>query len=357
MTAAANGCARHPARMGTAQRTDGQRKRTPGEPPPAQTLPPGQSGSGLSTVSGASFSGGSLRLWRDSAACAARYVRPMGAVTTSPFHDEGGSPESGEQASIVVGYDASAGAAAALAWTLWFARLVRASVHVLAAEQNSLAPDDLIPEGLAVTGLQSADLRVEATTEPAGQALVQAASGAELLVIGSAWHVGVFSAGARSVTQHCLRCATCPVAVVPPSGTMAPRRVIVSDTLDPGLASFGWAAGFAKRVGAAVHLRDAANGEVRGPPAPGENDPGSSARARHASAWHHLQALDPAVATSHTFAQATVRDLLQSWVRPADLVVLPASAAHHLAFVHRRCVAVIIPRPWPSAPSGGVLLG
>jgi nucleotide-binding universal stress UspA family protein len=53
----------------------------------------------------------------------------------------------------------------------------------------------------------------------AAQALIDAAAGAELLVVGSRGHGGFVEALLGSVGQHCVQHASCPVLVIRDSVT------------------------------------------------------------------------------------------------------------------------------------------
>jgi nucleotide-binding universal stress UspA family protein len=144
---------------------------------------------------------------------------------------------------IVVGVDASDGANAALRWALEEARLrptrLRAvhawTLSYLRGEGYSylVAPLATVPyaglsdqrqaaaqvleRAIARAGPHEsgADIERHVNEGPAGEVLVEAASEADLLVVGSRGHGGFVGLLLGSVGQHCVHHAPCPVVVVP----------------------------------------------------------------------------------------------------------------------------------------------
>ena len=146
-----------------------------------------------------------------------------------------------ENRHIVVGVDSSHGSRAALDWALTQARLTGAAVEAVAAWQkpatyeysygsipfpstgNSIATitEKVLAETVADvvgTGNQPVDVRVKVVHGPAAQVLLEAAAGAELLVVGSRGHGAFAGMLLGSVSQHCTQHAPCPVIVVPDHG-------------------------------------------------------------------------------------------------------------------------------------------
>ena len=143
-----------------------------------------------------------------------------------------------EDRRIVVGVDSSHGSKAALGWALTQARLTGAAVEAVAAWQQPAtyeysygaipfpSPGDsiaiLTEKALAetvadvvATGDQPVDVRIKVARGPAAQVLLEAAVGAELLVVGSRGHGAFAGMLLGSVSQHCTHHAPCPVIVVP----------------------------------------------------------------------------------------------------------------------------------------------
>jgi nucleotide-binding universal stress UspA family protein len=134
------------------------------------------------------------------------------------------------QQRIVVGIDGSQQSKAALRWVIGQARLTGASVDAVTAWRFpasyglSVVAADLDVEGEARKMLSEtlADV-VGATSQvqvrqlvgegPPAEVLLNAAKGADLLVVGSRGRGGIMSAVLGSVSLACVLHATCPVLV------------------------------------------------------------------------------------------------------------------------------------------------
>ncbi|KJS63282.1 universal stress protein [Streptomyces rubellomurinus] len=137
-----------------------------------------------------------------------------------------------EQPRIVVGVDGSPASVDALRWAVGHARARGAVVVALSAWQYPVATGWVVPvmeyEDLSGSYRKILDdcVRQVADTDPeaevealvveggAVQCLLDAARGAELLVVGSRGHGGFTGALLGSVSQHCVQHAPCPVVVV-----------------------------------------------------------------------------------------------------------------------------------------------
>jgi nucleotide-binding universal stress UspA family protein len=137
---------------------------------------------------------------------------------------------------IVVGVDGSRASTAALAWAAEQAGLTGASVEAVIAWHYPVAVGgipfapvgaaDFTDYGELATKLLSD--AIAATVEPDGpvkvssvvregnaaQVLLEAARGADLLVVGSRGHGGFTEALLGSVSQACVHHARCPVVVI-----------------------------------------------------------------------------------------------------------------------------------------------
>jgi len=143
---------------------------------------------------------------------------------------------SGHQARIVVGTDGSDGSAVALKWALVEAELRGATVDVVHAWQYPIVGDMAGMAAYAVSyeeleqaarellgrSIESARSERERVVVqpvlahgPAATALLDAADGADLLVVGSRGRGGFAGLLLGSVSQQCASHAHCPVTIVP----------------------------------------------------------------------------------------------------------------------------------------------
>lgn len=146
------------------------------------------------------------------------------------------APEHGKEPRIVVGVDGSASSLSALRWAIRQAELMGAAVDAVAAWHypvvaggyawgpGGMGQDYDFKEiaGKTLAGAISnalnpgSGVRVRAQVfegNPA-QVLLDAAAGADLLVVGSRGHSGFTEALLGSVSQHCVHHASCPVVVI-----------------------------------------------------------------------------------------------------------------------------------------------
>jgi nucleotide-binding universal stress UspA family protein len=159
--------------------------------------------------------------------------RDAGSMTTTGHTDTSGHGR------IVVAYDGSPDAQAALAWAVRTALPTEQAVVAVIAT----ATDDLVPERSLLAGdhldeakesaerLLGESLLAETAVElrpgPVVTVLLQAAEDAAMLVVGSKGHGQVAGAVIGSVSQHLARHAPCPVVVVRPVTHPAARRIVV----------------------------------------------------------------------------------------------------------------------------------
>jgi nucleotide-binding universal stress UspA family protein len=139
---------------------------------------------------------------------------------------------------IVVGVDGSAGSKTALKWAMTQARLTGATVEAVTTWQDQVmygmtygwAPLPLAGDSVAtVMGKVLDDTITEVSAQlpqpvtilprvvegnPA-QVLLAAATGADMLVVGSRGHGTFVGIVLGSVSQHCVQHAPCPVVVIP----------------------------------------------------------------------------------------------------------------------------------------------
>ncbi len=142
---------------------------------------------------------------------------------------------------IVVGVDGSPSSLRALEWAVGQARLVEAPVEAVIAWQDpaiygmgfgwapvsfdsdtlAAAAEKVLADSLAqlTTGKQTegspAQVVARVVQGPPAQVLLEAARGAQLLVVGSRGHGTLAGVLLGSVSQHCVQHAPCPVLVIP----------------------------------------------------------------------------------------------------------------------------------------------
>lgn len=137
---------------------------------------------------------------------------------------------------IVVGVDGSESSKSALAWAIRQAMLTGSVVEAIIAWEYPgaygyafPAVDDADFEKIATQALAEAIADVARADEPVtittavvrdnpARALLNASTGASLLVVGSRGHGGFVEALLGSVGQHCVQHASCPVVVVRAAG-------------------------------------------------------------------------------------------------------------------------------------------
>lgn len=153
---------------------------------------------------------------------------------------------------MVVGLDGSPGAAAAVAWAAahtdrfgpvqpvaawhypWWAVAPFSPGSLLPPPASTFHEDVERAAGRMLDRIDRADyLDVLTVHGAAGPALVDAAVGATLLVVGTRGHGAVADGLLGSVSMHCVHRATCPVAIVPRSSDRRTTfdRVVVG--IDP----------------------------------------------------------------------------------------------------------------------------
>ncbi|SEB96417.1 universal stress protein [Streptomyces sp. TLI_105] len=143
----------------------------------------------------------------------------------------------GQGRRVVVGIDGSPASYEALRWAVRHARLTGAAVDAVAAYELpgvagwSAPPVDTGFDGVqaeraladeiqtVLVGADDVRLREHVVRGNPAEVLTEAASGAELLVVGSRGRGGFTSLLLGSVSQQCALHAPCPVVIVRPDAT------------------------------------------------------------------------------------------------------------------------------------------
>jgi len=168
--------------------------------------------------------------------------------------------------SIVVGYDGSPDADAAATWAGQMARLRGEAVVVAIVVDRMESPrrpqwpeswweeiEERAREALAAVGAQ--DLTIERLDGGIASTLVDRATDASMLVLGSHGHGRVGEALLGSVSQSAARHSRCPVVVVRPAPGAHERRIIVGvDGSEPSLRALEFACRQAGATGDTVVL-------------------------------------------------------------------------------------------------------
>jgi nucleotide-binding universal stress UspA family protein len=146
------------------------------------------------------------------------------------------SGQNGTHPRIVAGVDGSPSSLAALRWAVQQAGLTGATVDAVIAWHYPVlavpvgpapaamldtadfekAADEALTDAIRAAVESSSDVRVRAQVKEgnAAQVLLDAAQGADLLVVGSRGHGGFAEALLGSVSQHCVHHAPCAVVIV-----------------------------------------------------------------------------------------------------------------------------------------------
>jgi nucleotide-binding universal stress UspA family protein len=142
---------------------------------------------------------------------------------------------------IVVGIDGSEASRKALRWAVHEAKVREAAllvVHTWPAPHVALGPnprmgplpdvheaerriaDDLVERELEATGARAARIEIdrEVVEGSPARTLLDAAEGADLLVLGSSRHGALAGVVLGAVGQQCIRYAPCPIVIVRAGG-------------------------------------------------------------------------------------------------------------------------------------------
>ena len=161
-------------------------------------------------------------------------LRSLGAQSKQLRPDSPGWAHDGhdERRRIVVGVDGSEVSKGALRWAARQARLTGASLDVVMTWELPTLPhgvwggydesqdaqqalNETVRDVLGKT--KEGEVLTRAIEGPPAPRLLEAAKGADLLVVGSEGHGPVAGLLLGSVSQQCVAHAPCPVVVVPPS--------------------------------------------------------------------------------------------------------------------------------------------
>jgi nucleotide-binding universal stress UspA family protein len=184
----------------------------------------------------------------------------------------------------------------------------------------------------------------------AGEVMVAESHRADLLVVGSAGHIGLTGFLSGSVSRQCLRRASCPVVVLGPEARPdAVRRLVLSSTLDPDGETFAWVDEWLTRNPVPVHVIASFDFTAELP------DLQLSDVQRHVrhsvreqnDAW--VARLCDLVAGRSKVTQELLEgmaiDVLTARTQAGDLIVVPAGSEHSVPLAHGVCPIAMTPSP------------
>lgn len=282
-------------------------------------------------------------------------------------------------AEVVVGVDESDGAAEAARWAAREAELRGWSLTAVMAwgflDQHQTAPgaafdpqygeDDAAAAldailGRALGDAKAAEVRRRVVCDLPARALLEAAAGSELLVVGARGLGGFKALLLGSVSQHCLQHAETPIAVIRHAdGAAEPHGRVVAavDGSETSALALAWAVDEARLRGASLRVVNAwQRPYVGGYPYTTETfEPGVFEHASRRVLTEALESCDTDGITVETVsAEGTPARVVLDAAGDADLVVMGSrglgafagmllgSAAHQVV-LHAPCPVVVVP--------------
>ena len=287
----------------------------------------------------------------------------------------GPRPTPDEALSVVVGYDGSPTSEAAVRWATNEVGRQHAVLRLVTAWD----PEPLSPwstpymDDWRRTAQHQVDHAADEVHEQSGGAvkpnrlalqgrpaevLVEEARAADLLVVGSAGHLGGLGRLAGSVSRYCVRHAPCPVVVVGPEASSdAVARLVTTSALDPDGRAAEWLIGQAKARHVPIHVVDSWFVAMI-PPAAMYSDMLGAVRV-DAAERHDLtvarlrERLGGELEVTGELVEGREADVLRSRSRAGDLIVVPFWALHDAPFAHARCPVAVLPSSMQDAPVRG----
>jgi nucleotide-binding universal stress UspA family protein len=185
-----------------------------------------------------------------------------------------------------------------------------------------------------------------------GRVLADESRCADLVVLGSAGHIGLAGLLAGSVSRHLLHRTACPLVVLGPNATPDPtRRLVLSPTLDPDGETYDWVARWVERravplyvvasfeitAGIADLTLNAAYRDVRAAVRE-QNDEWIASLQR---AIEHRAVVRIEVTSS--VIEGMARDVLERETQAGDLLVVPAGCEHYVPLARGECPVAVVP--------------
>jgi nucleotide-binding universal stress UspA family protein len=270
---------------------------------------------------------------------------------------------------IVVGFDGTPQGHAALHWAAAEAKSEGARLRIViawdpspltpwnlpvVAEWREQAQADAHQAAEAARDAVGGGLDVEALAiegQP-GTVLASESSCADLMVVGSAGHVGLAGLLSGSVSRHLLHRTACPLVVLGPRAQADPtRRLVLSSTLDPDGETFEWVARWVERR--AVPLYVVASFDITAELAdltlwPANHDiraAVSEQNERWVASLRNVVAERAAVPLEidRAVVEGPARSVLDRLSEPGDLLVVPAGCEHEIPVARAECPIAVVP--------------
>jgi nucleotide-binding universal stress UspA family protein len=272
---------------------------------------------------------------------------------------------------IVVGFDQSPESHAAVHWGAAEAKVRGAQLRIVTAwdprpvtpwnlpdlaawrEQASSDAEAAASSARAAVG-GGLDVEAVAIEGTAGRVLVDQSQFADLLVIGSAGHVGLAGLMAGSVSRHCLHRAACPLIVLGPKARAdQTSRLVLSSTLDPDRETYDWVGAWVQRRALPIYViasidRTASPADLT--VSPRYRDVWAAAEAENEQWIASLQRLVDVRASipveiTGAVIEGPSASVLEWHTEPGDLLVVPAGSEHYVPVASGPCPIAVVPPP------------
>ena len=267
---------------------------------------------------------------------------------------------------VVVGYDGSPAARAAVQWAAREAADLRGELRVVVAWLPDVGSWHHDPESV---GREAAEREAEEAAEiaaplvrgraavrtivhqgAAADTLTHAGRGAQLLVLGTRGHIGPVGTLLGSVSRRCVRLATEPVVLLGPEAVpQAEQRVVL--TCHGGAAASSaltWAVRRARRTNRELHVLDTWNvGAMAGDMLATEVEQMAhdESAARHRTTMAQVRAAVRGQAdVTGVLVEGRAAHVEFERTRPGDLLVVPLDDTDHRPSLrYSRCPVVLVP--------------
>jgi nucleotide-binding universal stress UspA family protein len=267
---------------------------------------------------------------------------------------------------VVVGYDGSPAAEAAVQWAAREAAELRGELRIVVAWLPDVGSWHHDPESVGRRAAEEAASRAEGIAGPltrgrapvvtvihqgaAADTIIHAARGAALLVLGTRGHIGPVGTLLGSVSRRCVRLATEPVVLLGPEAVARPEDRVVLTCHGGAAASSAlmWAVRRARRTSHELHVLDTWSvGALAGDLLANEVELAVHAEAasRHRRTMARVcAAVDGATTVTGVLVEGRAAHVEFERTRPGDLLVVPLDDTDHRPSLrYSRCPVVLVP--------------